>query len=49
MNPHGNLGRVLRDAGFRQPDIVATIPEGGEAEFSLERLPQFDADVIIAT
>lgn len=45
----GNLGRVLRDAGFSQPEILDTIPENGEAEFSLERLPEFDADVIIAT
>ena len=45
----GNLGQVLRDAGFAQPAIIDAIPVGGDAEFSLERLPDFDADVIIAT
>ena len=49
MHSYGNLGRVLRDAGFVMPAIVDAIPEGGEAEFSLESLPDFDADVIIGT
>ena len=46
---YGNLGRVLRDAGFVMPAIVDAIPVGGDAEFSLESLPDFDADVIIGT
>jgi iron complex transport system substrate-binding protein len=49
MHTYGNLGRVLRDAGFAMPAIIDSIPEGGEAEFSLESLPAFDADVIIGT
>lgn len=49
MHEYGNLGRVLRDAGFARPAILDTIPEGGESEFSIERLPEFDADIIIAT
>lgn len=49
MHSYGNLGRVLRDAGFVMPAIVDAIPVGGEAEFSLESLPDFDADVIIGT
>lgn len=49
MHEYGNLGRVLRDAGFAMPAIIDAIPEGGESEFSLETLPEFDADVIIGT
>jgi iron complex transport system substrate-binding protein len=45
----GNLGRVLRDAGFSQPAIIDTIPENDYSEFSLEALPEFDGDVIFAT
>lgn len=47
--PYGNLGRVLLDAGFSEPAIVAGVPLGDSASFSLEQLPEFDADVIIAT
>lgn len=49
MHEYGNLGRVLRDAGFAMPVIVDAIPAGSEAEFTLESLPEFDADVIIGT
>jgi iron complex transport system substrate-binding protein len=45
----GNLDPILRDAGFARPAILEAIPPGEDAEFSLERLPEFDADVIIAT
>lgn len=49
MHTYGNLGRVLRDAGFTFPEIIDAMDEGGEASFSLESLPEFDADVIFAT
>jgi len=49
MHEYGNLGRVLRDAGFAMPAIVDAIPPGDEGKFSLESLPEFDADVIIGT
>jgi iron complex transport system substrate-binding protein len=40
------LGQVLRDAGFRFPDIINGIAEGGRIEVSGERLPDVDADFI---
>lgn len=40
------LGRVLRDAGFRFPALIDTIPEGGRIEVSAERLPELDADFV---
>ncbi|MBB3609692.1 ABC transporter substrate-binding protein [Rhizobium sp. BK602] len=43
------LGRVLRDAGFRFPDIIENIPEGGRIEVSAERLQELDADFIFDT
>ncbi len=46
---YGNLGQVIRDAGFAQPAIIDTIAPGGEGEFSIESLPEFDADVVFAT
>jgi iron complex transport system substrate-binding protein len=49
MHTYGNLGRVLRDAGFTFPEIIDAMGEGGESSFSLESLPEFDADVIFAT
>ncbi len=44
-----SLGRVLRDAGFRFPEIIDSIPEGGRVEVSAERLPELDADYIFDT
>lgn len=41
-----SLGRVLRDAGFRFPDIINSIPEGDRIEVSAERLQELDADFI---
>lgn len=49
MHTYGNLGQVLRDVGFAQPEIVDTIPAGGSSRFSIEMLPEFNADVIFAT
>jgi len=46
---YGNLGKVLRDVGFAMPAIVDAIPQNADVEFSLESLPEFDADVIIGT
>jgi len=40
------LGRVLRDAGFRFPEIIESIPEGERIDVSIERLPDLDADFI---
>ena len=48
-NPYGNIGRVLVDAGFGQPEAILAIPENDWREFSAETLPQFDADVIVTT
>lgn len=43
------LGRVLRDAGFRFPPLVDSIPEGDRIEVSAERLPELDADYVFDT
>lgn len=48
-NPYGNIGRVLRDAGFAQPQAILDIPLNDWSEFSAETLPQFDGDFIITT
>lgn len=48
-NPYGNIGKVLVDAGFRQPEAILAIPENGWREFSAETLSRFDADVIVTT
>jgi len=44
-----SLGRVLRDAGFRFPPLVDSIPDGGRIDVSAERLPELDADFVFAT
>ncbi|MEL0611701.1 ABC transporter substrate-binding protein [Marinomonas arenicola] len=41
-----SLGRVLRDAGFKFPPIINQIPKGERVDFSAERLPELDADII---
>lgn len=46
---YGGLGKILRDAGFTFPDAVEALGEGGEGEFTGERLPELDADVIFVT
>lgn len=43
------LGQVLRDAGFRFPDRVEAIPEGGSERLSAEAFPELDADFVFAT
>ena len=43
------LGRVLRDAGFRFPKIIETIPEGDRMDVSAERLPDLEADLAFGT
>ncbi|WP_185020705.1 ABC transporter substrate-binding protein [Histidinibacterium lentulum] len=48
-NPYGNIGRVLYDAGFRQPQAILDVPLNDWSEFSAETLPQFDGDFIITT
>lgn len=49
FNPYGNIGRVLEDAGFRQPQAILDVPLNNHMDFSAETLPQFDADFIITT
>lgn len=44
-----SLGRVLRDAGFDMPEIIRDVPDGENASFSAETLPELDADVIFVT
>lgn len=44
-----SLGRVLRDAGFRFPPLVDSIPDGGRIDVSAERLPELDADYVFDT
>ena len=46
---YATLGKVLRDAGFTFPAKVDAIPEGEDAQFSAEELPEFDADFVFAT
>lgn len=40
------IGQVLRDAGFRFPNLLDEVPEGQSIVVSAERLPELDADVI---
>ena len=49
MHSYHSLGRVLRDAGFRFPPLIESIPEGGRMDVSAERLPELDADFVFAT
>lgn len=46
---YGALGKVLRDAGFRFPERVDSIPEGEFVRLSAEELPALDADFIFVT
>jgi iron complex transport system substrate-binding protein len=43
------LGRVLRDAGFKFPELIDSIPDGDRIDVSAERLPELDADFIFDT
>lgn len=43
------LGRLLDEAGFAMPDAVKEIEYGKFADFSPERLPELDADLILVT
>lgn len=49
MHSYHSLGRVLRDAGFRFPPLIESIPDGGRIDVSAERLPELDADFVFAT
>ncbi|MBO0661895.1 ABC transporter substrate-binding protein [Jiella sp. MQZ9-1] len=40
------IGQVLRDAGFRFPKLIDSVPEGQSRVVSAEYLPDLDADVI---
>lgn len=49
LHSYHSLGRVLRDAGFRFPKLIDSIPDGGRIDVSAERLPELDADFVFAT
>ncbi|RYH01682.1 ABC transporter substrate-binding protein [Salipiger sp. IMCC34102] len=49
LNPYGNIGKVLIDAGFQRPALIEAIPEGGRESFTAEVLPEFDGDFIFTT
>lgn len=49
LHSYHSLGRVLRDAGFRFPKLIDSIPEGGRIDVSAERLPELDADFVFDT
>lgn len=46
---YGNLGKVLRDAGFNFPERIDAIPEGDFVRFSAEAFPELDADFLFVT
>lgn len=48
-NPYGNIGRVLHDAGFAQPQAILDVPLDDWSEMSAETLPAFDGDFIVTT
>ncbi|UYO01278.1 MAG: ABC transporter substrate-binding protein [Devosia sp.] len=48
-NPYSSFGRVLRDAGFRFPDLIENMPEGTSEQLSAEVLPNLDADVVFVS
>ncbi len=48
-NSYFNLGKVLRDSGFKFPKIVNDIKHGERAEFSAEKLQDLDADYLFIT
>jgi len=43
------LGRVLDEAGFAMPDAVRDVPYGQYEDYSPERLPDMDADLVLVT
>ncbi|PDO82839.1 ABC transporter substrate-binding protein [Kosakonia sacchari] len=49
LHSYHSLGRVLRDAGFRFPPLIDSIPDGGRIDVSAEQLPELDADFVFAT
>jgi iron complex transport system substrate-binding protein len=49
LHTYHSLGRVLRDAGFKFPPLIDSIPEGKRIDVSAERLPEMDADFVFAT
>ncbi|MDZ7322609.1 iron-siderophore ABC transporter substrate-binding protein [Kosakonia sacchari] len=49
LHSYHSLGSVLRDAGFRFPPLIDSIPDGGRIDVSAERLPELDADFVFAT
>lgn len=48
-NTYGNIGKVLRDAGFKFPQITNDIPMDDIGRFSAEKLQDLDADYVFAT
>ena len=49
LHTYHSLGRVLRDAGFKFPALIDSIPDGKRIDVSAERLPEMDADFVFAT
>jgi len=49
QHTYGGLGMVLREAGFRFPQLVENIRPGSTVEFSPEVLPSLDSDYIFDT
>lgn len=49
LHTYHSLGRVLRDAGFKFPPLIDSIPEGKRIDVSAERLPEMDADFVFTT
>lgn len=49
LHTYHSLGRVLRDAGFKFPPLIDSIPEGKRIDVSAEHLPELDADFVFAT
>lgn len=49
LHTYHSLGRVLRDAGFKFPPLIDSIPEGKRIDISAERLPEMDADFVFTT
>ncbi len=47
--PYGHIGKVLTDAGFRQPEIIEAMAPGEEREVSGETIQAFDADFLFTT
>ncbi|WP_224702505.1 ABC transporter substrate-binding protein [Devosia aquimaris] len=48
-NPYGAFGKILLDAGFSFPPVIADMAAGTSEQLSAEVLPELDADVIFVS